>query len=109
MLAYNGIHCDIWLFKFSISDFSNSNSPVGSLVIIAVVIALDAIIAMKKIRGVNTYCRLNNIDRRNFIAQRKDLERGWFQLSWLYPMVKEYGVSAKWLLTGFGRMFEEQK
>ena len=47
--------------------------------------------------------------RRNFIAQRKDLERGWFQLSWLYPMVKEYGVSAKWLLTGFGRMFEEQK
>ena len=32
--------------------------------------ALDAIIAMKKIRGVNTYCRLNNIDRRNFIAQR---------------------------------------
>ena len=35
--------------------------------------ALDAIIAMKKIRGVNTYCRLNNIDRRNFIAQRKDL------------------------------------
>jgi len=24
-------------------------------------------------------------------------------------MVKEYGVSAKWLLTGFGRMFEEQK
>ena len=71
--------------------------------------ALDAIIAMKKIRGVNTYCRLNNIDRRNFIAQRKDLERGWFQLSWLYPMVMEYGVSAKWLLTGFGRMFEEQK
>ena len=63
--------------------------------------ALDAIIAMKKIRGVNTYCRLNNIDRRNFIAQRKDLERGWFQLSWLYPMVKDYGVSAKWLLTGF--------
>lgn len=71
--------------------------------------ALDAIITMKKIRGVNTYCRLNNIDRRNFIAQRKDLERGWFQLSWLHPMVKEYGVSAKWLLTGLGRMFEEQK
>lgn len=67
--------------------------------------ALDAIIESKKIRGVNTYCRLYEIDRRNFIAQRKDLDRGWFQLSWLQPMVREYGVSAKWLLTGIGKMF----
>ncbi len=67
--------------------------------------ALDAIIESKKIRGVNTYCRLYEIDRRNFIAQRKDLERGWFQLSWLQPMVREYGVSARWLLTGIGKMF----
>jgi len=67
--------------------------------------ALDAIIESKKIRGVNTYCRLYEIDRRNFIAQRKDLDRGWFQVSWLQPMVREYGVSARWLLTGVGKMF----
>lgn len=71
--------------------------------------ALDAIIAMKKIRGVNTYCRLNEIDRRNFLAQKKDLDRGWFQVSWIQPMVREYGVSARWLLTGFGKMFEENQ
>lgn len=71
--------------------------------------SLDAIIAMGKIRGVNTYCTLYEIDRRNFLAQRKDLDRGWFQLSWLYPMVKEYGVSAKWLLTGVGNMFDNGK
>jgi hypothetical protein len=68
--------------------------------------ALDAIIAKKVIRGVNTYCRLHDIDRRNFIAQRKDLNRGWFQLSWLIPMVKEYDVNSEWLLTGFGKMFK---
>ena len=70
--------------------------------------ALDAIIESKKIRGVNTYCRLYEIDRRNFIAQRKDLDRGWFQVSWLQPMVMEYGVSARWLLTGFVRMFDKE-
>lgn len=70
--------------------------------------AMDAIIESKKIRGVNTYCRLYEIDRRNFIAQRKDLDRGWFQVSWLQPMVREYGVSARWLLTGFGRMFDKE-
>ena len=69
--------------------------------------ALDAIIAMEKIKGVATYCRLYDIDRRNFIAQRKDLSRGWFQLSWLQPMILYYKVNAEWLLTGHGRMFKE--
>lgn len=68
--------------------------------------ALDAIIARGDIRGVSTYCRLYDIDRRNLIAQRKDLNRGWFQVSWLQPMVREYKVNAKWLLTGLGDMFE---
>lgn len=82
------------------------NTAVSKKIMERFYIALDAIIAMNKIRGVNTYCRLYEIDRRNFIAQKKDLERGWFQLSWLQPMVKEYGVNAKWLLLGTGSMFD---
>jgi hypothetical protein len=71
--------------------------------------ALDAIIAKKVIRGVQTYCRLHDIDRRNFIAQRKNPNRGWFQVSWLQPMVRDYGVNAEWLLTGQGSMFKDQR
>ena len=82
-----------------------ANTTVSKQIIARFYEALDAIIAQKKIRGVNTYCRLYEIDRRNLIAQRKDLERGWFQVSWLVPMVREYGVSSSWLLTGFGSMF----
>ena len=81
------------------------NNPVSKQIISRFYEALDAIIAQKKIRGVNTYCRLYEIDRRNLIAQRKDLERGWFQVSWLVPMVREDGVSPSWLLTGVGSMF----
>lgn len=84
------------------------NTTVSKQIIERFYSALDAIIESKKIRGVNTYCRLYEIDRRNFIAQRKDLDRGWFQVSWLQPMVREYGVSARWLLTGFGRMFDKE-
>lgn len=69
--------------------------------------ALDAIVAMKKIRGVNTYCRLYEIGRCNLIANRKDLDRGWFQVSWMHPLVKEYGVNGKLLLLGTGKMFDE--
>lgn len=83
------------------------NTPISKQIMERFYCALDAIIAMKRIRGVNTYCRLYDIDRRNLIANRKDLERGWFQVSWLQPMVKEYGVSAKWLLLGAGKMFED--
>lgn len=82
------------------------NTPVSKQIMERFYSALDAIIAKKDIRGVATYCRLYEIDRRNFIAQRKDPERGWFQLSWLQPMVKEYGINAEWLLTGMGRMFK---
>jgi len=85
------------------------NTPVSKQIIERFYSSLDAIIAKKDIRGVATYCRLYDIDRRNFINQRKDLDRGWFQVSWLQPMVKEYGVSAEWLLTGMGRMFKSQQ
>ena len=71
-------------------------------------LCIDALTENKTLRGVNTYCRLYDIDRRNLIAQRKDLNRGWFQVSWLQPLVREYGVSARWLLTGFGKMFDRR-
>lgn len=68
--------------------------------------ALDAIIAKGEIRGIATFCRLYDIDRRNFYTQRNDLNRNIFQISWLQIMVKDFGVNAEWLLTGKGRMFK---
>lgn len=82
------------------------NSPVSKSIMQRFFAALNTLIASKKIRGVNTYCRLNEIDRRNLQAQRKDLDRGWFQVGWLEPMVRDYGISARWLILGQGSMFE---
>lgn len=85
------------------------NTPVTKEIMSRFYQCLDELILRQDIRGVNTYCRLYDIDRRNLIAQRKDLDRGWFQVSWLQPMVREYGVSARWLLTGFGKMFDREQ
>ena len=84
------------------------NTPESKQIMERFYSALDAIIAKKDIRGVQTYCREYNIDRRNFIAQRKNLDRSIFQLSWMQPMVKHYNINAEWLLTGHGRMFKNQ-
>ena len=84
------------------------NTPGSQEIMTRFYIALEALIALKKIRGVNTYCRRNNIDRRNLNAQKKDLDRSIFQLSWLQPMILDYGVNARWLITGEGRMFDDK-
>lgn len=68
--------------------------------------AIRELLAMGVLRGRQTYCRLYGIDKRNFYAQEADLTLLRIQLYWLVPLVHEYGVSAKWLLTGEGYMFE---
>ncbi len=68
--------------------------------------AIDLLIINKKIRGKNTYCKLAGIDSRNFYNQKNDMQRGWFQISWIVPLVSDFGVSAEWLLTGNGEVFK---
>lgn len=67
--------------------------------------AIDALVAMKKIQGKATYCRIAGINRLNFDTQSKDYNRGFFQVSWLVPMVRDFGISSDWLLLGKGKMF----
>lgn len=69
--------------------------------------AVDALIAMKKFRGKASYCKLAEIDRANFNAQRKEYNRGFFQISWLIPLVRDFGVSSDWILLGKGDMFKK--
>ncbi|MGK4223109.1 hypothetical protein [Parabacteroides distasonis] len=69
--------------------------------------AIDALVAMKKIRGKATYCRIANINRLNFDTQSKDYSRGYFQVSWVIPLIKDFNISSDWLLLGKGDMFKK--
>lgn len=60
--------------------------------------------AMGKIRGKGTFTREHDINRWNFNKLEKDYSRGIFQPAWLTYLVKDYNISAKWLLTGLGNI-----
>ena len=59
----------------------------------------------KLIKSYTDFCKDNNIDNVHFCTQRKDLNRGFFEVGWLVPLVERCGVSSLWLMTGKGMMF----
>lgn len=68
--------------------------------------ALYALKTRGDIRGKQTFTARYGINRWNLNA----LENGqgtvkYVQLDWLVYLVRDYNVSAKWLLTGQGEMF----
>lgn len=59
----------------------------------------------RKMFKVIDYCRENNIDKAHFYTQRKDRNRGFFEVGWLVPLIEKCRVSSYWLMTGKGEMF----
>jgi hypothetical protein len=57
------------------------------------------------IRGKQTFTRKYGINSRNFWQLEQDKSRDMFQVDWLAHLVRDYFVSATWLLTGEGKMY----
>ena len=68
--------------------------------------ALYLLKAQKVIRGKQTFTRRYGINRWNLNTLEKHPESDMFQCEWLGHLVRDYGVSARWLLTGLGSMLE---
>lgn len=69
--------------------------------------ALQILKANKIIRGKQTFTKRYGINRWNLNTLEKEPERDIFQVSWLEYLVRDYMVSAEWLLTGEGSFFKE--
>lgn len=69
--------------------------------------ALQILKANKIIRGKQTFTNRYGINRWNFNTLEKEPERDIFQVSWLEYLVRDYMVSAEWLLTGEGAFFRD--
>ena len=61
----------------------------------------------RMISGEREFCSRYQINPRNMFIQRNDPARQIFKPSWLTYLVRDYGVSATWLLTGSGPVMAE--
>ena len=59
------------------------------------------------LKGVKTFTDRYGINRWNFISASRDMKSNIFQVAWLAHLVKDYGVSPLWLLTGEGDFYEK--
>lgn len=73
---------------------------------------IDAIVTMKEDKRIKSFAevyRTIGIDKGNFCKQMKDPARGMLRPSWLALLVERYNISATWLLTGHGKMYERRE
>lgn len=72
----------------------------------------SAIIRLKeerKIRGIQTFTDRYGINRRNFYHLKDNLESDAFQVAWLMYLVRDFGVSSEWLITGEGEFYQNEE
>lgn len=67
--------------------------------------AIDALIEKRDIRGLQTFTRMYNINRWNMVTVKNNPDTKALNTEYLSFLVKDFGVSAHWLLTGRGKMF----
>lgn len=68
--------------------------------------AIDMLKAQKKIRGLQTFTRLYNINKWNLITVKHNPERSVLKPELIVYLVRDFEISAEWILLGKGGMFK---
>lgn len=67
--------------------------------------AIDMLKMQKTIRGLQTFTAKYNINRWNMNTVKAQPEKSVLKPEWLTYIVRDYNISAEWVLTGKGNMF----
>lgn len=70
--------------------------------------AIQKLREKKVIRGLQTFTRAHDINYWNINTVKNQPDRSILKPEWLAWLVKDYGVSPRWLLTGDGEFLQEK-
>ena len=67
--------------------------------------AIDMLKAQKKIRGLQTFTRQYDINRWNLNTVKQNPDKSVLKPEWIVYLVRDFNISAEWILLGRGGMF----
>lgn len=70
-------------------------------------VAIRTLIDNGVLRGLQTFTRRYDINRRNLQRLEREPHSGMFHAGWLTYLVVDFKISPAWLLTGRGEIFAE--
>lgn len=82
-------------------------SPEGVAITKRFFLALDTLQMQRKIRGLKTITDKYGLNYWNMSTLRNEPEKRFLKPECLAFLVRDYGISADWLLCGVGQMFQE--
>lgn len=68
-------------------------------------VAVDECKKNHRIKSARDFCLNNGITPSSFYFQKANTNRGYFEVGWLVPLIRDCGISSTWLLFGVGSMF----
>lgn len=85
------------------------NTPDSIIIVNRFFEALEILRSEHIIRGLKTFAHRYGINDRNIWLQRREPARNIFQPAWLEYLVRDYALSAEWLLLGEGPVFDPER
>lgn len=69
--------------------------------------AIDMIKVQKRIRGLQTFTRAYNINHWDLNTVKSNPDRSVLKPEWIVYLIRDYNISAEWILLGKGNMFND--